>query len=50
MWPAIVVDDSCVGNRKGLTLSAGTGMIPVQFFGTHDFSRFVISKPFRHIK
>uniref|UniRef100_A0A7N0ZX34 Histone-lysine N-methyltransferase ATX2 n=1 Tax=Kalanchoe fedtschenkoi TaxID=63787 RepID=A0A7N0ZX34_KALFE len=39
MWPAIVVDESCVGNHKGFNKSAGDGTIPVQFFGTHDFAR-----------
>ncbi|CAM8918089.1 unnamed protein product [Rhodiola kirilowii] len=39
MWPAIVVDESCVGSHKGLTRSTGDGMIPVQFFGSHDFAR-----------
>ena len=41
MWPAIVVDESLVGDRKGLSKISGGRSIPVQFFGTHDFARFI---------
>ncbi|XVF29329.1 hypothetical protein REPUB_Repub15cG0111300 [Reevesia pubescens] len=39
LWPAIVVDESLVGNRKGLSQNSGGRSVPVQFFGTHDFAR-----------
>lgn len=42
MWPAIVVDESLIGDHKGLSKILGGQSIPVQFFGTHDFARFVI--------
>lgn len=40
MWPAVVVDESLIGNRKGLNRIVGRS-VTVQFFGTHDFARFV---------
>lgn len=42
MWPAIVVDESLIGGHKGLSKISGGRSVPVQFFGTHDFARFVI--------
>ncbi|KAK3025444.1 hypothetical protein RJ639_042170 [Escallonia herrerae] len=39
VWPAIVLDESLVGNRKGLNKVSGEKSVPVQFFGTHDFAR-----------
>ncbi|KAM7461652.1 hypothetical protein LguiA_029773 [Lonicera macranthoides] len=39
MWPAIVLDESHVGDRKGLKKISGEKSLPVQFFGTHDFAR-----------
>lgn len=42
MWPAIVVDESLIGDYKGLNKISGGRSIPVQFFGTHDFARFVV--------
>jgi len=42
MWPAIVVKESLIRDRKGLSKLSGGGSVPVQFFGTHDFARFVI--------
>ncbi|KDP42889.1 hypothetical protein JCGZ_23831 [Jatropha curcas] len=39
MWPAIVVDESLIGNRKGLNKTSGERSVFVQFFGTHDFAR-----------
>jgi hypothetical protein len=42
MWPAIVVDEILIGDRKGLSKISGGRSVPVQFFGTHDFARFVI--------
>ncbi|CAH2059896.1 unnamed protein product [Thlaspi arvense] len=40
MWPAVVVDESVIGERKGLNnkVSGGRSVL-VQFFGTHDFAR-----------
>ncbi|CAA7015002.1 unnamed protein product [Microthlaspi erraticum] len=40
MWPAVIVDESVVGERKGLNnkVSGGRSLL-VQFFGTHDFAR-----------
>lgn len=39
MWPALVLDDSLVGERKGLNRNSGEKSVLVQFFGTHDFAR-----------
>ncbi|KAF5733855.1 histone-lysine N-methyltransferase ATX2-like [Tripterygium wilfordii] len=41
MWPAIVVDELLVGGRKGLKNTPGRKSVPVQFFGTHDFARYL---------
>ncbi|KAK4422058.1 Histone-lysine N-methyltransferase ATX2 [Sesamum alatum] len=38
-WPAIVLDESHVGERKGLNKISGEKSVLVQFFGTHDFAR-----------
>ncbi|KAL3621646.1 hypothetical protein CASFOL_036558 [Castilleja foliolosa] len=38
-WPAIVLDESNVGERKGLKKISGEKSILVQFFGTYDFAR-----------
>jgi c-di-GMP-related signal transduction protein len=42
MWPAIVVDGALIGDHKGISKNIGGGSISVQFFGTHDFARFVV--------
>jgi hypothetical protein len=42
MWPAIVVDEALIGNHKGLSKNIGGRSVSVQFFGTHDFARFVV--------
>ncbi|KAF3457075.1 hypothetical protein FNV43_RR01732 [Rhamnella rubrinervis] len=39
MWPAIVVDESLIVDRKGLSNISKGKSVPVQFFGTHDFAR-----------
>ncbi|RVW92294.1 Histone-lysine N-methyltransferase ATX1 [Vitis vinifera] len=39
MWPAIVVDESIIHNRKGLNKISKEKSLPVQFFGSHDFAR-----------
>ncbi|XP_060181088.1 histone-lysine N-methyltransferase ATX2-like [Lycium barbarum] len=39
MWPAIVLDESLAGGRKGLNKVSGENSVLVQFFGTHDFAR-----------
>lgn len=44
MWPAVVVDESCLGNLKGLTKNSEGKSVPVQFFGTHDFARYAVKK------
>ena len=41
MWPAIVVNESLVGDCKGLSKISGGRSVPVQFFGTHDFARSI---------
>jgi hypothetical protein len=42
MWPAVIVDESIIGERKGLNNKvSGGGSLLVQFFGTHDFARLV---------
>ncbi|KAM7260046.1 hypothetical protein ACFE04_015787 [Oxalis oulophora] len=40
MWPAIIVDESLILNRKGLKQIPGGKSVLVHFFGTHDFARF----------
>ncbi|ESQ36336.1 hypothetical protein EUTSA_v10006646mg [Eutrema salsugineum] len=45
MWPAIVVDESVILKRKGLSNKAPGGKsILVQFFGTHDFARIQVKQ------
>lgn len=39
VWPAIVLDESCVSIRRGLKKISGEKSALVQFFGTHDFAR-----------
>ncbi|XP_073053542.1 histone-lysine N-methyltransferase ATX2-like [Primulina eburnea] len=39
VWPAIVLDESQVGTRKGLNKTSGEKSVLVQFFGTYDFAR-----------
>ncbi|KAJ8755248.1 hypothetical protein K2173_019046 [Erythroxylum novogranatense] len=39
MWPAIVVDEALISDRKGLNKFGGGKSALVQFFGTHDFAR-----------
>ncbi|KAL8136520.1 hypothetical protein V2J09_002521 [Rumex salicifolius] len=39
MWPAVIVDESKVSERKGMGKNPGGRSVPVQFFGTHDFAR-----------
>ncbi|GAB2235555.1 hypothetical protein Droror1_Dr00025983 [Drosera rotundifolia] len=38
-WPAVVVDESRVNDKKGLKKNSGGSSFSVQFFGTHDFAR-----------
>lgn len=42
MWPAIVLDESQTGGRKGLKKTSGEKSVLVQFFGTHDFARYLL--------
>ncbi|KAK6914387.1 hypothetical protein RJ641_021708 [Dillenia turbinata] len=39
MWPAIVVDESVIGDHTSLKSVSGSRYFLVQFFGTHDFAR-----------
>ncbi|KAL2485415.1 Histone-lysine N-methyltransferase ATX2 [Abeliophyllum distichum] len=39
MWPAIILDESLMGEHKGLNRISGEKSFLVQFFGTHDFAR-----------
>ncbi|XP_073001650.1 histone-lysine N-methyltransferase TRX1-like isoform X1 [Typha latifolia] len=39
MWPAVVVDESVIGTRRGLKSVRVDQSVLVQFFGTHDFAR-----------
>ncbi|KAL4376625.1 hypothetical protein GQ457_02G042800 [Hibiscus cannabinus] len=50
MWPAVVVDDSLIGDRKGLSKISGGRSIPVQFFGTHDFARIKLKQVISFLK
>lgn len=50
MWPAIIVDESLVGDRKGLHKVPGGKSIPVQFFGTHDFARIKVKQVISFLK
>lgn len=43
MWPAIVLDESFVSIRRGLNKISGEKSVLVQFFGTHDFARYLVS-------
>ncbi|GER40803.1 histone-lysine N-methyltransferase ATX1 [Striga asiatica] len=40
VWPAIVLDESQVGQHKGLKKLSSEKSVLVQFFGTHDFARY----------
>ncbi|XP_031112629.1 histone-lysine N-methyltransferase ATX2-like isoform X1 [Ipomoea triloba] len=44
MWPAIVLDESQTGGRKGLKKTSGEKSVLVQFFGTHDFARIKVKQ------
>ncbi|GMI70468.1 Arabidopsis TRITHORAX 1, SET DOMAIN PROTEIN 27 [Hibiscus trionum] len=50
MWPAIVVDESLIGDRKGLSKISGGRSVPVQFFGTHDFARIKLKQVVSFLK
>ncbi|KAL1078202.1 hypothetical protein V6Z11_D10G144500 [Gossypium hirsutum] len=50
MWPAIVVDESLLGDRKGLSKISGGRSVPVQFFGTHDFARIKLKQVVSFLK
>ncbi|KDO50565.1 hypothetical protein CISIN_1g001263mg [Citrus sinensis] len=50
MWPAIVVDESLIGDYKGLNKISGGRSIPVQFFGTHDFARINVKQVISFLK
>ncbi|KAG8369538.1 hypothetical protein BUALT_Bualt14G0023900 [Buddleja alternifolia] len=39
VWPAIVMDESHMAERKGLHKISGEKSVLVQFFGTYDFAR-----------
>ncbi|KAK6242439.1 hypothetical protein SCA6_007828 [Theobroma cacao] len=46
MWPEIVVGESLVGDRKGLSIYGGRS-VPVQFFGTHDLQGILVNRSFQ---
>ncbi|KAA3480226.1 histone-lysine N-methyltransferase ATX2-like [Gossypium australe] len=50
MWPAIVVDESLLGDREGLSKISGGRSVPVQFFGTHDFARIKLKQVVSFLK
>ncbi|KAK2641715.1 hypothetical protein Ddye_023478 [Dipteronia dyeriana] len=50
MWPAVVVDESLIGDRKGLNRTSGGKSVPVQFFGTHDFARINVKQVISFLK
>ncbi|KAE8718349.1 Histone-lysine N-methyltransferase ATX1 [Hibiscus syriacus] len=50
MWPAIVVDESLISDRKGLSKISGGRSVPVQFFGTHDFARIKLKQAVSFLK
>ncbi|KAG6667557.1 hypothetical protein CIPAW_01G108600 [Carya illinoinensis] len=50
MWPAIVVDESLIGDHKGLSKILGGQSITVQFFGTHDFARIKVKQVISFLK
>ncbi|KAA8531168.1 hypothetical protein F0562_005918 [Nyssa sinensis] len=50
MWPAIVVDESRIGDHKGLNRISGGESVAVQFFGTHDFARVNLKQVISFLK
>ncbi|XP_010522208.1 PREDICTED: histone-lysine N-methyltransferase ATX2 isoform X2 [Tarenaya hassleriana] len=50
MWPAIIVDESVIGKRKGLNKVSGGRSVLVQFFGTHDFARIRVKQVISFLK
>ncbi|CAN8247651.1 unnamed protein product [Cochlearia groenlandica] len=45
MWPAVIVEESVIGERKGLNNKvSGGGSLLVQFFGSHDFARIKVKQ------
>ncbi|KAL0740703.1 hypothetical protein Bca4012_082216 [Brassica carinata] len=51
MWPAVIVDESVIGERKGLSNKVSGGRsILVQFFGTHDFARIKVKQATSFLK
>ncbi|RAL54385.1 hypothetical protein DM860_001513 [Cuscuta australis] len=50
MWPAIVLDESQTGGRKGLKKISGENSVLVQFFGSHDFSRIKVKQVISFLK
>ncbi|XP_075512041.1 histone-lysine N-methyltransferase ATX2-like [Primulina tabacum] len=50
VWPAIVLDESQVGARKGLNKTSGEKSVLVQFFGTYDFARVTKKQVFSFLK
>lgn len=41
MWPAVVINESDIGANGRLQLIRHDQSVLVQFFGTHDFARFI---------
>ncbi|XP_031271305.1 histone-lysine N-methyltransferase ATX2-like isoform X2 [Pistacia vera] len=50
MWPAVVVEESLIGDHKGLNKILGGRSVPVQFFGTHDFARINVKQVISFLK
>ncbi|KAF8108700.1 hypothetical protein N665_0104s0026 [Sinapis alba] len=51
IWPAVIVDESVIGERKGLNNKVSGGRsILVQFFGTHDFARIKVKQATSFVK
>ncbi|XP_062170462.1 histone-lysine N-methyltransferase ATX2 isoform X1 [Alnus glutinosa] len=50
MWPAFVVDESLIGDHKGLSKISRGRSVPVQFFGTHDFARIKVKRVISFLK
>ncbi|XP_074264191.1 histone-lysine N-methyltransferase ATX2-like [Silene latifolia] len=50
MWPAVIMDESLVSDRKGLNKSSGGRSLPVQFFGSHDFARVQVKQIVSFVK
>ncbi|XP_057540933.1 histone H3-lysine(4) N-trimethyltransferase ATX1-like [Amaranthus tricolor] len=50
MWPAVILDESLVSDRKGLNKCSGRRSVPVQFFGTHDFARVQVKQIVSFVK